>query len=73
MITFTTGIRVRIKVDDCSIDGIHDVELEVRNNLATITCPCCQGEGEHQHGRGPYTDSYSCDSCHGAGHFSVNL
>jgi hypothetical protein len=73
MITFTAGTRNRIEVEDCTIDGIHDVELEVRNGIATVTCPCCQGEGEHVHGHGPYTDTYSCDPCIGKGYFQVNL
>jgi hypothetical protein len=73
MITFTAGTRTRIKVEDCTIDGIYDVEMEVRRGIATATCPCCQGEGEHQHGHGPYADTYQCDPCNGKGHFQVNL
>ena len=73
MIAFTEGTRNRIRVEDCSIQGIHEVEIEVKNGIATATCPCCAGEGEHQHGRGPYADTYSCGPCHGKGHFQVSL
>jgi hypothetical protein len=74
MITYTLGVRTRISVEDCiTIEGIHATELEVKNNIATVTCPCCGGDGEHQHGRGPYADTYPCDACAGKGHFPVNV
>jgi hypothetical protein len=73
MITFTTGIRHRITAEDCNIQGIHTTELQITDGIATATCPCCDGDGEHQHGRGPYADSYQCDPCNGKGHFQVNL
>jgi len=71
MIPFTEGTR--IAVDDCTLEGIHTTEIEVRNGKAWVLCPCCKGEGEHLHGRGPYTDSYRCDSCKGEGHFKVDI
>jgi hypothetical protein len=73
MIVFTEGTRSRISVDECTIEGIHTTEIQFTDGLATVICPCCQGEGEHQYGRGPYSDTYQCDSCKGVGYFSVNL
>jgi hypothetical protein len=73
MIAYTAGTRTRIKVEDCKVDGVHDVELEVRNGIATATCLCCQGDAERQHGHGPYADTYQCDPCVRKGHFAVNV
>jgi hypothetical protein len=73
MIAFTEGTRTRISVEDCTIQGIHMTELQFTDGLATVTCPCCTGEGEHQLGRGPYADTYRCDPCNGKGHFQVSL
>ena len=40
---------------------------------ARILCPCCQGSGEHCHGRGPELEDYPCAACQGEGELAVAL
>ena len=61
---------------DLSEAGSHRAELEIdRNGEITLSCPCCEGSGEHTDlpGNNPQALEYSCRTCDGRGVIAPRL
>ena len=61
---------------DLSTQADHKVELEITDKGQFIlSCPCCQGAGEHQDrpGNNPMANAYKCHTCRGDGTITPDL
>ena len=63
---YSHGYGVREEPPECD-----PTVVDWRDN--TISCPCCEGAGEHPYGKGMDQDAIECDVCRGCGRFEVSL
>lgn len=70
------GLRDFREVDDCFdmygqvfAQGGH--EVSTGKDDCSLTCPCCQGSGEHS--TNDKRDTYACGTCQGHGFFDIHV
>jgi hypothetical protein len=72
-VTTIVGKTTLIRVPECDIEGKHYSQMEVKDNVIWLHCPCCKGQGMHLLDQEYEGEAYGCDACEGFGYFKKYL